>query len=281
MKLQSTRSAWRRWGASALWCGLFSGPAAMPWLAGASLTFLEKSAAAEGRAERIPSSEPAPLAGPAREKEGSLPRRSPPASVSTRSGNRRSRLQVPELQVPDARKLPAVRAPSSQRPGAKLGGDVRVRSDEQGGHRAVHPPAATVEAGTHRAEAGRAESLRQEVGGGQKSEPVHKNRLSAAIDSLAFENGDIPNAAAALEHIKRDFAKCASTESGPLESGATVELRFIVRAPGRAEGVDVGRVRGVSSNIVRCMTSSLSLRPVGTPSSDPVGVTTTIRFTKD
>jgi hypothetical protein len=112
----------------------------------------------------------------------------------------------------------------------------------------------------------------------EKSGAVHK-QAAAVIESLVFENGEIPNAHAALERMKKEFTKCAL--SGPSSAEGTVELRFIVRAPGRAEGVDVARVRGVSSDIVRCATSVLAQRYVGSPSVDPVGATVTVRFTKD
>jgi hypothetical protein len=99
---------------------------------------------------------------------------------------------------------------------------------------------------------------------------------TASIERLTFENGEVPHARAALERIKKDFAKCAASDSGPAEG--TVEFHFIVRAPGKAEGIDVARVRGVSANIVRCATSALTLRSVGAPSAEPVGVILTVRF---
>ena len=76
---------------------------------------------------------------------------------------------------------------------------------------------------------------------------------------------------------------------GPLSRGArpsklrsrktkrTIDLRFFVRAPGRAEGVDVDKVRGVSGDVVRCMTSVLARSYIGAPSDDPVGVAMTVR----
>jgi hypothetical protein len=104
--------------------------------------------------------------------------------------------------------------------------------------------------------------------------------FSVAIEGLAFDSGDVPRAPAALERIKKDFAKCGS-EIGSLKGEATIELRFLVRAPGRAEGVDVVQSRGMSSDIVRCVASSLAGRPVGAPTSDPVAVSLTVRFKPD
>lgn len=120
------------------------------------------------------------------------------------------------------------------------------------------------------------EPTRNARGAIENSEPAHSSGVSAAIENLAFQNGEVPHARAALERIKKDFAKCAVMEPGPAEG--TVEFRFIVRAPGKAEGVDVARVKGVSANIVRCATAALTLRSVGAPSSEPVGVILTVRF---
>jgi hypothetical protein len=105
--------------------------------------------------------------------------------------------------------------------------------------------------------------------------PLRKGEISVAIEGLTFDSGDVPRAPAALERIKKDFTKCG-IES--LKGEGTIELRFLVRAPGRAEGVDVVQSRGMSSDIVRCVASSLAGRPVGAPTSDPVAVSLTVRF---
>jgi hypothetical protein len=105
--------------------------------------------------------------------------------------------------------------------------------------------------------------------------------LSASIEGLTFEGGDVPRAAVALDRLKKDFLRCAANERGPLKSEATVELRFLVRAPGKAEGVDVGDAHGMSAELVRCVRSALAGRSVGAPSSDPVGVSFSLRMRKD
>jgi hypothetical protein len=102
--------------------------------------------------------------------------------------------------------------------------------------------------------------------------------LSVFIEGLSFDSGDVPRAPAALERIKKDFARCALGENGSIKGDATLELRFLVRAPGRAEGVDVIEAKGMSSDIARCVTNSLAGRPVGAPTSDPVAVALTVRF---
>jgi hypothetical protein len=101
------------------------------------------------------------------------------------------------------------------------------------------------------------------------------------LEGPAFDGGDVPRAAAALDRMKGAFTKCASVENALTKSEASIDLRFLVRAPGRAEGVDVDKARGVSADVVRCMTSVLARSYVGVPSDDPVGVAVTVRVRKD
>jgi hypothetical protein len=108
--------------------------------------------------------------------------------------------------------------------------------------------------------------------------PLRAGAVSIAIEALTFDSGDVPRAPAALERIKKDFAKCGIDA---LKGEGTIDLRFLVRAPGRAEGVDVVQSRGMSSDIVRCVASSLAGRPVGAPTNDPVAVSLTVRFKQD
>ena len=101
--------------------------------------------------------------------------------------------------------------------------------------------------------------------------------IVVALEGPVFDGGDVPRAAAALERMKAAFSRCASVENALTKAEASIDLRFLVRAPGRAEGVDVDKARGVSSDVVRCMTSVLARSYIGAPSDDPVGVAITVR----
>jgi hypothetical protein len=65
-------------------------------------------------------------------------------------------------------------------------------------------------------------------------------------------------------------------EGALTKNEGTIDLRFLVRAPGRAEGVDVDKARGLSGDVVRCMASALARSYVGVPSDEPVGVAITV-----
>jgi hypothetical protein len=182
------------------------------------------------------------------------------ASPAADSSNRWS-LYLPASALAEG----AARRPLAPRP---------LKSRKKAAKKARDGIASATPAALRTAQGGAIEAAR--VASIENSETAHTPGVSATIDNLTFQNGDVPHARAALERIKKDFAKCAATEPGP--ANGTAEFRFIVRAPGRAEGVDVARVRGVSANIVRCATSALTLRSVGAPSADPVGVTLNVRF---
>jgi hypothetical protein len=114
-----------------------------------------------------------------------------------------------------------------------------------------------------------------EAGGPLDSGAPRVVPLSVTIDALTFDGGDVPRAPAALERTKKEFLRCATA---PLKSEATLVLRFLVRAPGRAEGVDVGESHGMSADMVRCMRSALAGKSMGAPSTDPVGVSFTLHL---
>jgi hypothetical protein len=101
------------------------------------------------------------------------------------------------------------------------------------------------------------------------------------VEGPIFDGGDVPRAAAALDRMKSSFARCAAGETALMKSEGSVDVKFLVRAPGRAEGVDVDKARGVSGDVVRCMTAVLARSYVGVPSDDPVGVAITLRVRKD
>jgi hypothetical protein len=114
------------------------------------------------------------------------------------------------------------------------------------------------------------------IGGGASSRPA-----VVTLEGPVFDSGDVPRAAASLERMKGAFARCASAENALTKNEASVDLRFLVRAPGRAEGVGADKARGLSVDVVRCMTAVLARSYIGAPSDDPVGVAVTVRVRKD
>jgi len=157
-------------------------------------------------------------------------------------------------------------------------GAVRCLSPEEVSPPTPYDTLAPADAGTDAARDAAPPRIQREAGIDAAGPiPLRSVTLSPSVESVTFEGGEVPRAQAALERIKKDFAKCL-VELAPPKADATLELRFLVRAPGRAEGVDVVQAKGVSVELVKCVKLALSGRPVGAPTSDPVGVDVVIRF---
>ena len=111
--------------------------------------------------------------------------------------------------------------------------------------------------------------------------PETTRSAQVVVEGVTFENGDVPRAATSLERMKKELARCAVTDN-PRDDGKErlIRLRFIVRAPGRAEGVDVVQVRDMSPDMTRCVILATKNRFVGHPSDDPVSVELTFRLSQ-
>jgi hypothetical protein len=91
-----------------------------------------------------------------------------------------------------------------------------------------------------------------------------------------FENGEVPKAQKFLESSSDKIAKCVADHGGVTGSSGKVKLQFLVRARGRAEGVEILSAKGVSDEATQCIRVYLKNRVVGPPTADPVGVTVTV-----
>ncbi|MEZ4297724.1 MAG: hypothetical protein R3B70_22395 [Polyangiaceae bacterium] len=94
------------------------------------------------------------------------------------------------------------------------------------------------------------------------------------MKSPKFENGDVPRAEKNLtsKKVTDAIAKCVADAGGLKSKTASLKVEFLVRARGKAEGVEVTPT-GVSEDAAKCVRNFLKNRSVGYPSADPVGVT--------
>lgn len=93
-----------------------------------------------------------------------------------------------------------------------------------------------------------------------------------------FESGDVPRAEKTLIKLGDEIARCVAENGGLARSTGTMKVQFIVRARGRAEGVEVLSSQGVSPEAATCVRLLLKNRNVGHPTTDPVGVTVVLNF---
>lgn len=96
------------------------------------------------------------------------------------------------------------------------------------------------------------------------------------IGSPKFENGEVPRAEKALTKAAGEIATCVADHGGLTAATGTIKVQFLVRNRGRAEGVEVLSSKGVSPDAAACVRVLLKNKPIGPPTSDPVGVTVTI-----
>jgi hypothetical protein len=93
-----------------------------------------------------------------------------------------------------------------------------------------------------------------------------------------FESGDVPGAEKALTKVADSIGRCIADNGGLSKATGTLKIQFLVRARGRAEGVEVLSSQGISPEAAACVRQFLKNRNVGHPSSDPVGVTVVLSF---
>jgi hypothetical protein len=89
----------------------------------------------------------------------------------------------------------------------------------------------------------------------------------------AFENGEVPRLEKALKSAAPDIGRCVAEHGGLAGATGSLKVQFLVRARGRAEGVEVLAARGVGAEAAACVRLALKNKAVGAPTADPVGVT--------
>jgi hypothetical protein len=96
------------------------------------------------------------------------------------------------------------------------------------------------------------------------------------IGAPKFENGQVTKVEKSLGKAAGDIAKCVADHGGLTADTGNLKVQFLVRARGRAEGVEVLSSTGVSREAATCVRQLLKNKAIGAPSADPVGVTVTI-----
>lgn len=114
------------------------------------------------------------------------------------------------------------------------------------------------------------------AGGGGAAPSAAALPPNVEVGEVSFENGEVPKAQAFVTASAPKIASCVGDNGGLSGDSGQIKLQFLVRARGRAEGVDVLSSKGVSDAALACITEWLKNRAVGTPSADPVGVSVTI-----
>jgi hypothetical protein len=76
------------------------------------------------------------------------------------------------------------------------------------------------------------------------------------------------------------YLKCVKENGGLQDKEGEVQVRFLLRQRGRAEGVSVAKRTAVSAEAARCVSDVVDRRYVGIPEAPIVGATVVIKFAK-
>lgn len=134
---------------------------------------------------------------------------------------------------------------------------------------ATPPPAASVGGGTA-AEAGDVPGS-EAVGTGDE-------RLDVTVGPVVADQGEL--SVGKLSQPKSRYVKCVLDHGGMKDRSGQVDVRFLVRSKGIAEGVSVQKRVNVSAEAARCIAEIVDRRRVGVPDAPLVGATVVIKFEK-
>jgi hypothetical protein len=107
---------------------------------------------------------------------------------------------------------------------------------------------------------------------------ANDEKLDVAIGPVTADTGEL--GVGKLGAPKDKYVKCVNDNGGLKEATAEVQVRFLLRSKGRAEGVSVAKRIGVTTEAARCVSEVVDRRFVGVPDAPIVGATVTIKFSK-
>jgi hypothetical protein len=108
--------------------------------------------------------------------------------------------------------------------------------------------------------------------------PARDEKLEVSVGPVTADTGQL--GIGKLGQARDRYVKCV-TDNGGLKDGAgEVQVRFLLRQRGRAEGVSVAKRVGVSAEAARCVSDIVDRRYVGVPEAPIVGATVVIKFAK-
>lgn len=104
--------------------------------------------------------------------------------------------------------------------------------------------------------------------------------FTAELVSVAADEGELALAKRKLSVPLDRYAKCVAENGGLKASVGQVEVRFLVRERGRAEGAGAEKYQGMSEAAANCIAQVVDRRQTGSPAAPVVGATAVIRVRK-
>lgn len=109
---------------------------------------------------------------------------------------------------------------------------------------------------------------------------LSKEMFAAELVRVVADEGELPLATKKLAQPADRYAKCVADFGGLSATVGQVEVRFLVRERGRAEGASVGKFVGITEAAASCIAQVVDRRPTGVPAAPVVGATATISIQK-
>jgi hypothetical protein len=103
-------------------------------------------------------------------------------------------------------------------------------------------------------------------------------KLEISVGPVSADTGTL--GIGKLGAARDKYLKCVNDNGGLKEASGEVQVRFMLRQRGRAEGVSVAKRSGVSAEAARCVSEVVDRRYVGVPAEPIVGATVVIKFVK-
>lgn len=116
--------------------------------------------------------------------------------------------------------------------------------------------------------------------GTEAGELITREPLSAELVGVVADEGELPLAKRKLAVPHERYAQCVMDHGGLKAPSAHVEVRFLVRERGRAEGAAAEKFQGMSEAAASCIAQVVDRRQTGTGAGPVVAATATIRVRK-
>ena len=118
-----------------------------------------------------------------------------------------------------------------------------------------------------------------EVADADAGAPSHNDdKLDVTVGPVTADSGTL--GIGKLGAARERYVKCVNDNGGLQDKEGEVQVRFLLRQRGRAEGVSVAKRVGVSAEAARCVSEIVDRRYVGVPEAPIVGATVAIKFVK-
>jgi len=93
-----------------------------------------------------------------------------------------------------------------------------------------------------------------------------------SLSKPKVSGGKVDGLEEAIEKTREGVAGCVAGHGGVSGDAGRIDVQFLVRERGRAEGVEVARTQKVTEEAALCVQKLLKNRPIGKASDDPVAV---------